>query len=260
MTCIIAGYYDSGVAIIADRRALLGFRISEEEKIIPTHNGRLLLSFAGSDGLIDDYVSRLEECQEFQQATSLRGAINHMKIQMAKMRSYYFDNRIAEDDEEWEDMNLSTLVIGLENITSGKARIFHLEPNGYAEPILRSSSEQYTVMGDGGEFADSLMKLFLTRKDVSQERLAEIMMYVMIRTVEAKASVGMGEGFPDVFIIEDDQPPTKIPVDAVKQMRQKVDEINHASIDLFWKFLENPALKSQVISFVDEKKKQQAHG
>ena len=185
-TLIIAAKCKDGVVMVADRRTMRGTECREEKKINAFYN--VSVAFAGLTGLRDKFLETVGEVLHTARAVNLSEAIIGVEDTMALLSDRY-KTRVGEDAQ------IVALLAGLERLTSGKAKLYHIFGFGYAEEI------DFLCMGHGARYATSIAQ-GLYHQGLIMETMAEIGIFIVNWVEELDSSVG---GIPDVVFVKDEK-------------------------------------------------------
>jgi len=205
-TLIIGARCENGVVMVADRRTMRGTEYREEKKIQEFY--KVIIAFAGLTGLKDKFLEMVEGVLRSTRAVNLSEAIIGVEDTMEAISDRYKE-RLEEEAQ------IVALLAGLEHLTSGKARLYHVFGNGYAEEV------DFLCIGHGQPYATSLAQ-GLYRPNLTMERMAEIGIFLTTWVEQVDSSVG---GVPDVVFVENDK--------GIKNMeRKKVEEIYNNALEI----------------------------
>lgn len=186
MTLLIGGRGKDGVVLGADQKIMRGGEPSYAPKIHQIND--VLFATEGLTGLADDFLLI------FKQEASMKKGFS----------SLYDAKTVAEDvvseltkryRDRLEDSYMGAILVGLESITSGPAKMYYIHPQGYGETVT------FRCTGSGGEYAMSLAK-FVHREGESIEENARRIAFV-IHWVSETLDAHVG-GTPQVAILKDD--------------------------------------------------------
>jgi 20S proteasome alpha/beta subunit len=136
LTCIIGLVCKDGVLIASDRRIVRGPEALEERKIHELKIGEDVVGVVAASGLTGMRDNFLEE-SALEIAARRIVNVRELKESMedAAYRIYTrYSERLKEDAE------INALVACLENLSSGKAKLYQLYSNGYMDEIKTYSS------------------------------------------------------------------------------------------------------------------------
>ena len=216
MTLIIATRCKNAVILAADRKVVMGDEFRYECKIAPLFPSEESPVFAttGLTGIRDDFHR-----------------IFLMEAGRVRPHNLYRVRILAEDllqrfAERYKDRlpagyeRISGVLVGLSELGSGKAMIYHLI-GGYGEEV------DHVVIGRGREFAAPLCKYFCS-KELTLPASVEIAISVISWVSEVANSVGyeIGEA-PDIVIVKDDDPHYKfVKKEKAKQVQAKLRDVD----------------------------------
>ncbi len=148
MTLIIGAKCKGGVILAADRKVVRGEESDIGDKIF--EQGGLALAFEGLTGIRDDFLLLLESELEANRGLN---TLYEAKLVIEDIVAS-LSNRYAE--RLGEDAGVGAVLAGLSEISSGKAELYNIHPEGYGETV------QYRCAGHGAEYAHSIAKFLLS--------------------------------------------------------------------------------------------------
>ena len=185
-TLIVAGKCTDGVAIIADKRTMRGMEPTEEGKIHQFQS--IAVGFAGAVGLKGKFMDSVGDVLLRARALNLSEAIAGVEDVMALLSERY-SARLRSPGA------IEVLCAGLENLVRGKAKLFHVLPNGYAEEV------DFMCMGHGQPYATSVAQ-GLYHRNITMRQMAEIGVFLVRWVSNVDTSVG---STPDVVFMANDK-------------------------------------------------------
>jgi len=189
MTCIIGIRCKDGVVIVADKRVVKGEEIEDNAcKIIDTGMG--LVAYSGLTGLTEDeFIPALINRAERLRVMTIRELKKAVEEAVFEVYDEY-RRRIGND------AGIYCFLAGLENITSGKAVLYKVYPEGYAEIITR-----YEATGSGHVFARPFLKAMYTPQlTIEQGVVLGTFIIMTIEKLGLDRNVGGGV---DIGIVKD---------------------------------------------------------
>ncbi len=226
-TLIVAAKCRDGVVMIADKRAMRGTEYKEEKKIYEFY--KVVIAFAGLTGLKDKFLEMVEGVLRSARALNLGEAIIGVEDTMALLSNRYRERLRGE-------AHIVALLAGLEHLTSGKAKLYHVFGNGYAEEV------DFLCIGHGAPYATSLAQ-GLYQSNISMEEMAEIGIFLSSWVENVDSSVG---GVPDVVFVENDKGGKDMERTKVEQIYKNAKEIAKKLPELLPKAIQDPkVLESQ---------------
>lgn len=220
-TLIVAGKCESGVVMVADRRTMRGTEYRYEKKICEFY--RVVTAFAGLTGLKDKFLEMVEGVLGSARAVNLSEAIVAVEDTMALISGRYEDRLKGET-------RITALLAGLEYLSSGKAKLYHVFGQGYAEEI------DFLCIGHGAPYATSLAQ-GLYKPNLSMERMAEIGIFLVTWVETVDSSVG---GVPDVVFVQDDEGIKSMEGSKVKDIYENAKKITKSWPELFASAIQEP--------------------
>jgi len=186
-TLLIGVRAKDGVVIAADSKVMRGGEAHYADKIHVL--GDVAFATEGLTGVADDFLLLLNDRFGRNRGfNSLYEAKVLAEDLVAELQERY-GNRVGEN-------TIGALVAGLENITSGNAKLYYLHSHGYAEAVT------YRSTGSGGPYATAFVK-FLQDPTLDVEENARRVAFVIHWVAEAvDTNVG---GKPTIGIIRDGQ-------------------------------------------------------
>jgi len=124
------------------------------------------------------------------------------------------------------------LLAGLEHLTSGEAKLYHVFGNGYAEKV------DFLCIGHGAPYATSIAQ-GLYRPDLSMEKMAEIGIFLSSWVEEIDSSVG---GVPDIVFVENNKGIRNMEKTKVKQIYDNAKEVARIWRELLPKAIQDPKI------------------
>lgn len=131
MTCIIGLVCRDGVLIASDRRIVRGPEALEEKKIHELRIGENVIGVVAASGLVgmlDNFLEELASEMAARRIVNLRELRECMEDVAYRIYDRY-SRRLREDAE------INAFVACLENLSSGRAKLYQLYPIGYAAEI-----------------------------------------------------------------------------------------------------------------------------
>lgn len=222
-TLIVAGKCKNGVVMIADRRTMRGTEYREEKKICEFY--KVITAFAGLTGLKDKFLEMVEGVLRSTRAVNLSEAIVGVEDTMALISDRYKERLKGE-------ARIVALLAGLEYLSSGKAKLYHVFGDGYAEEI------NFLCIGHGAPYATCLAQ-GLYKEDLSIEKMAEIGIFLVSWVENVDSSVG---GIPDVVFVENDKGIGHMERTKVKQIYENTKRVVKMWTELLPKAIEHPKI------------------
>lgn len=216
MTFILGARCKDGVIIAADRRIVRGTEYEAEEKIFTPVEG-VVAAASGLTGIMDKFLKAVEFGAAAARVQTLDEVIAGIEDVTSSLRERY-EKRLGEDSKGF----LEVLVGGLRNLSGGKAELYHVLPEGYAEIVKR-----YLVIGHGEPYAKPFIKA-LYKEDITCEEMAKICTFaiLVIERLELNSTVG---GKPQIYTIIDEEKTTELPEslidDLIKETEPKIKRI-----------------------------------
>ncbi len=226
-TLIVAGKCKKGVVMVADKRTMRGTEYREEKKIYEFFN--VITAFAGLTGLKDKFLEMVKGVIASTRAMNLSEAIIGVEDTMSLISKRYKDRLKGE-------ARITALLAGLEHLSSGKAKLYHVIGQGYAEEV------DFLCIGHGSPYATCLSK-GLYKNNLSMERMAEIGIFLVSWVENVDSSVG---GIPDVFFVKDEEGITEMEVGKIKEVYDKAKKISNIWQDLLPKAIRDPEILETV--------------
>lgn len=226
-TLIVAGKCKKGVVMVSDKRTMRGTEYREEKKIYEFFN--VITAFAGLTGLKDKFLEMVKGVIASTRAMNLSEAIIGVEDTMSLISKRYKDRLKGE-------ARITALLAGLEHLSSGKAKLYHVIGQGYAEEV------DFLCIGHGSPYATCLSK-GLYKKNLSMERMAEIGIFLVSWVENVDSSVG---GIPDVFFVKDEEGITEMEVEKIKEVYDKAKKISNIWQDLLPKAIKDPEILETV--------------
>jgi 20S proteasome alpha/beta subunit len=222
-TLIVAAKCKNGVVMVADRRTMRGTEYKEEKKIYEFY--KVIIAFAGLTGLKDKFLEIVEGVLSATRVVNLGEAIVGVEDTMALISDRY-EKRLGGE------ARIVALLAGLEHLTSGEAKLYHVFGNGYAEEV------DFLCIGHGAPYATSLAQ-GLYRSDLSMERMAEIGIFLSCWVEKVDSSVG---GIPDVVFVENNKGIKDMEEVKVKQIYENAEEVAKILHELLPKAIQDPKI------------------
>lgn len=186
MTLIIGTKCMNGVVIGSDAKVMRGGEVEYGNKIFEENN--VVFAVEGLTGIRDDFLLLLNN--EIRNRKGL-DTLYEMKViveDIIAVLSERYEKRIGQES------SIGALMGGLENITTGKAKLYYIPGVGYGE------ATNFLCTCHGGTYATSIAK-FLCRPDLSIKENAHMLAYV-ISWVSEDVDTTVG-GTPQIAMIED---------------------------------------------------------
>lgn len=214
MTLIIAKQCKDGVVLAADRRELRGLEPREGCKIrevtiyASPQNFTVLLAGAGVGSFWEEvarctaYYPDTETLPTFRDFSCVVLGLNSTVMELSKMYSEGLDDK------------LGCVVAGLEDISSGKVKIYSFCGAGFAET-------QFFCLGSGDKYALPMSDILLNKKDITTERAVQLMPLIFLLVERVHLGVAGG---PDIFIWKDGKQAFQMPAKEVEEARKKAGE------------------------------------
>lgn len=186
MTLILGVRCTDGIVLAADRKTIRGGETDYRDKIFEL--GNTLLAFEGLTGVCDDFLLLLRS-----EMDRIRGFTNiyEMKLVVEDIIGD-LSNRYCE--RLGEAGSIGTLLGGLSNISTGRAELYYVHPQGYAESV------RYRCSGHGADYAHSIAKFLLASTNSCQDNA--FLSAFIISWVSEDVDMLVG-GKPQVAIIKD---------------------------------------------------------
>lgn len=226
-TLIIGARGENGVVMIADKRTMRGLEYKEERKIFTFYG--VVTGFAGLTGLKDKFLETVEGVLQKTRAMNLHEAIYGIEDTLESICNRY-SNRLRGE------LHIEALSAGLENLTSGKAKLHHIFGNGYAEKV------DFLCIGHGAPYATPLGE-YLFKPNLPLEDLIRIGVFLVKWVSNIDTSVG---GIPDVVIVKDDEQIKDMDKDEVRAIYKNSEEIAKELPKLLFESLKDPKLLGKV--------------
>lgn len=195
MTLIIATRCKNGVILVADRKVVMGDEFRYECKVAPLFPSDESPIFAttGLTGIRDDFHRIfLREAGRVRPHNLYRVRI--LAEDLLQRFAERYKDRLPPGYER-----ISGILVGLTELGSGKAMIYHLI-GGYGEEV------DHVVIGRGREFAAPLCKYFCS-KELALSTSVEVAILIISWVSSVANSVGYEiEQAPDVVVVKDDNP------------------------------------------------------
>ena len=207
MTCIIGAKCGDGVVIASDRRVMRGFEAMTEEKIHVVPDANIIISASGLTGMTDKFIPSVLSELERSRVRNLVEVIMAVEDTMKDLNERYSQRLRGIEEEKG---GIDALVAGLEQLTSGDAKLYHILQNGFAEEV-----KTIYLSGHGTPHALPFVKL-LYHPEILTNEMANLAWYtiVMVENLEIDQTVG---GIPDVVILKNGE--------GIKQLtQQEIDE------------------------------------
>jgi 20S proteasome alpha/beta subunit len=187
MTLLIGMRARDGIVLGADRKIMRGGEPQFSDKIKTLQD--VTYATEGLTGVADDFLHLFEQA-----ALSKKGfsALYEARL-LAEDIISELHKRYSERLKENQTVGL--VMAGLENLSSGPARLYYIYPEGYGEAVT------FTCTGSGGPYATTLAK-FLHDEGASVEENAKRVAFV-ISWVSEKVDAYVG-GIPQIAMIRDD--------------------------------------------------------
>lgn len=189
MTLLIGWRCRDGIVLGSDTKEMRGGEASFGNKIF--EKAGIVLAAEGLTGIRDDFLLLLDyEVRQMRGFTTLYELKVVVEDIVANLSSRYSE-RIDEPDP------IAVLMGGLDELGSGKAKLYHVYGIGYGEAV------DFRCSGSGGAYATSVAKfLYDPNLDVMEGayRIAFVISWV---SEDVDANVG---GRPQVAIIRDGNP------------------------------------------------------
>jgi len=205
-TLVIAAKCKDGVVMIADRRMIRGTEHSHEKKINAFY--KVSVAFAGLTGLRDKFLETVEGVLRAARAVNLSEAIIGVEDTMALISDRY-KTRLGRDAQ------IVALLAGLEHLSSGEAKLYHILGNGYAEKI------DFLCIGHGAPYATSIAQ-DLYHTSLTMEAMAEIAIFIINWVEKIDSSVG---GIPDVVFVKNEKGINDMDKAKVEEIYKKASEV-----------------------------------
>jgi 20S proteasome alpha/beta subunit len=190
-TLIIGVRAKDGVVIGADTKVMRGGEAEYADKIHVLND--VAFATEGLTGLADDFLlllkNRVAQNKGF-------GSLYEAKILAEDLVAELNERYASRVGEE----TVGVLVAGLENISSGPAKLYYLHSRGYAE------AAKFRCTGSGGPYATAFIK-FLHDENESVEENARRIAFV-VHWVSEAVDTNVG-GTPKIAMIRDDDPAIK---------------------------------------------------
>lgn len=220
-TLIVAAKCKDGVVMVADRRTMRGMEYREEKKIYEFYD--VTIAFAGLTGLKDKFLEMVEGVLRSTRAVNLSEAIVGVEDTMSLISTRY-ESRLGGETR------IEALLAGLEHLSRGPAKLYHVFANGYAEQV------DFLCLGHGAPYATCLAQ-GLYQPDLSMERLAEIGIFLTTWVENVDTAVG---GIPDVLLVENDKKIRSMEQAKVKKVYDNAKKIAEMWSGLLEKAIANP--------------------
>jgi 20S proteasome alpha/beta subunit len=223
MTLIIATRCKNGVILAADRKIVMGDEFRYECKIAPLFPSKESPLFAttGLTGIRDDFHRIfLREAGRVRPHNLYRVRI--LAEDLLQRFAERYRDRLPKGYER-----ISGILVGLRELDSGKAMIYHLV-GGYGEET------SHEVIGRGREFAAPLCKHFLS-VDQTLNRGMEIVVSVISWVSKVADSVGYEHGgAPDIVVLKDNNPKFMfLKKEKIKEVEGKLSDMDIAKLSEF---------------------------
>jgi len=176
-----------GVVIVSDRRMVRGDEAFDEGGKIKDL-GYALVAYAGLTGLAEDeFVPRVMNAARVARAQSIRELKYVVEDEVAEVRKRYKDKLGA-------DAVVTALVAGLENLNYGKAVLYRVHSEGYAEVV-----KTYAILGSAMSLAMPVMKVAYDG-DMTVEEGAKLGAFVVTLIEEFRLDRNVGGGVEIAFV------------------------------------------------------------
>jgi 20S proteasome alpha/beta subunit len=188
MTLIIGARCKDGVVVGADRRGMRGAEPSDEEKLYDMDG--ILVGIAGLTGIKDDFLLLVRRREV---GTRLRD-LYEVKLEVEDLVRRFSDRYGPRFPGGGGEEQIQALLVGLTNLRTGKATLYHVLGMGFAEEV------RFLCIGHGSPYATSLGK-FMYDPDLSVNEMAEVVCF-LISWVKEDLDALVG-GTPDVMLLKD---------------------------------------------------------
>lgn len=186
-TLIIAVRANDGVVIGADTKVMRGGEADYATKIHVL--GDVAFATEGVTGVADDFLLLLKDKVAQKKGFASLYEAKVLAEDLVFELNARYANRLGTDE------TIGCVVAGLENITTGKAKLYYLFGRGFAEAIT------FRATGSGGPYATGLVK-FLHDSKASVEENGRRIAFV-IHWVSEAVDTNVG-GTPEIAMIRDD--------------------------------------------------------
>ncbi|NPA70893.1 MAG: hypothetical protein GXO26_08790 [Crenarchaeota archaeon] len=213
MTLIVGIRARDGIAIGIDRKILREFEVEYAPKYY-LYNDAIVLMAVGLMGIVDDFYDLLQS-----EIVSRRGVSTLHEFKVIA------EDILAELTKRYGERvgrTASVIVAGLDNIFTGRAKMYYIHEPGFGE------HSRFICTGHGGPYALSLAKFLLDPEETVEENARRIAYIISWVGEDVDTTVG---GEPDVFMIRDRENPEpaepiieKLEPDTIRQMMEKARE------------------------------------
>ena len=225
-TLIVAAKCTDGVMMAADRRMMRGMESSEEKKIYEFC--KVAIAFAGLTGLKDKFLETVESVLYSTRAANLTEAIVGIEDTIAAISARYHPRfQIAGPGAEIE-----ALAAGLQFLSRGEARLYHVFGNGYAEEV------SFLCIGHGATYATSIAQ-GLYQKTLDMKAMAEIAVFLIGWVSNVDTAVG---GIPDVVFVENEKGCSEMNKPEIHKIHEDTQTIAKLLPDLLKRAIKDPLL------------------
>ena len=209
MTLIIGARCKDGVVVGADRRGMRGAEPSDDGKLHDIDG--MMIGVAGLTGIRDDFLLLVRRREI---GTRLRD-LYEAKLDVEDLVKKFSDRygpRFPEGQEQ-----IQALLVGLANLRTGKATLYHILGMGFAEEV------GFLCIGHGSPYATTLGK-FMYDPNLSVDEMADVVAF-LISWVKEDLDALVG-GMPDVMFLRDNVPGfTRLDKSRVQAIERHVKEI-----------------------------------
>jgi len=211
MTCIIGIVCKDGVIIASDRRIVRGPEALEEKKIHELKLGENVVGVVAASGLTGMLDNFLEEAYL---EMTIRRIINVKELKQAVEDAIY---RIYKrySDRLGEEAGVNALISCLDGLTSGKAKLYQLYPNGYMAEV-----KTYSSLGSSTPLTLPFLKATY-KNNISLNDAAKLASFIIlyIQKFELDRSVG---GKPMIAVVEHEKRPRILSEEEINEIVKEV--------------------------------------
>jgi 20S proteasome alpha/beta subunit len=214
MTLIIGKRCLNGVILAADRRELRGLEPKEQCKInyinfeANSAKASALLAGAGVAAFWDEVAWSMEQyliTEADQKSKTFLDIVSGISSGATNLSTRYQRGGMDE--------RLGCVVAGLNNLNSGKAKLYYFAGAGFSET-------QFICLGSGDAYALPLADVLLNTKDITTDEAIAFLPLIFLMVERVNVSVAGG---PDIFIVKDDnEQPVCIEKENIDESRTRV--------------------------------------
>jgi 20S proteasome alpha/beta subunit len=233
MTYILGAHCSDGVVLVGDRKVMLGggAKHEYEDKLFSNPIAPwMVVGSSGTTGLFEKFRERLGA---YIATPAYDGDMITLTTQIESIT-----NELNTTYQERLEGEVFNVLLGIKSTTGATLR--YIYPFGFAEGV-----RNYKAIGHGEPYGSFFLKRWW-REDMTMLEVAELGFFIIkyIEDFQLDNTVGVGNGYPQVWLIPHERPKSKVP----SKQTQSIDPHN-PSLD------EMVAMKKRVLKRLTKFKK-----